>query len=72
MLAAKAAIAELVRSPLPNVSPHWTMRQVEMVARARRVIGYGGAFRPTRRCCGNSRMPNLRGGLCSASQAKGP
>jgi hypothetical protein len=26
------------------VSPHWTAKQLEMVARARRVIGYGGAF----------------------------
>jgi len=28
------------------VSPHWTLRQLEMVARARRVIGAGGAFPP--------------------------
>lgn len=28
------------------ISPHWTVRQVEMVARARRVMGYGGAFPP--------------------------
>ena len=28
------------------ISPNWTKRQVEMVARARRVIGYGGAFPP--------------------------
>ena len=28
------------------VSPHWTAQQVEMVARARRVMGYGGAFPP--------------------------
>jgi len=26
------------------ISPHWTAKQLEMVARARRVIGYGGAF----------------------------
>jgi len=30
------------------VSPHWTAEQLEMVARARRVIGYGGAFPPYR------------------------
>ncbi len=30
------------------VSPHWTARQLEMVARARRVMGYGGAFPPYR------------------------
>lgn len=30
------------------VSPHWTAKQLEMVARARRVIGYGGAFPPYR------------------------
>ncbi|MBI4303867.1 MAG: hypothetical protein HY665_05970 [Chloroflexi bacterium] len=28
------------------VSPHWTAQQLEMVARARRVMGYGGAFPP--------------------------
>ena len=28
------------------VSPNWTIEQVEMIARARRVIGYGGAFPP--------------------------
>jgi len=28
------------------VSPHWTKEQLEMVAKARRVIGYGGAFPP--------------------------
>ncbi len=28
------------------VSPHWTGSQLEMVARARRVMGYGGAFPP--------------------------
>ena len=28
------------------VSPHWTADQLEMVARARRVIGFGGAFPP--------------------------
>lgn len=28
------------------VSEHWTARQLEMVAQARRVIGYGGAFPP--------------------------
>ena len=27
-------------------SPHWTLRQLEMVARARRVLGTGGAFPP--------------------------
>lgn len=30
------------------ISPHWTAEQLEMVARARRVIGYGGAFPPYR------------------------
>lgn len=28
------------------VSPHWTAEQLELVARARRVMGYGGAFPP--------------------------
>lgn len=28
------------------VSPHWTAQQLEMVARARRVLGFGGAFPP--------------------------
>jgi len=28
------------------VSPHWTLKQLEMVARARRVLGAGGAFPP--------------------------
>jgi len=28
------------------VSPYWTLRQLEMVAKARRVLGYGGAFPP--------------------------
>ncbi len=28
------------------VSPHWTAKQLELVARARRVLGYGGAFPP--------------------------
>lgn len=28
------------------VSPHWTAEQLEMVAKARRVMGYGGAFPP--------------------------
>lgn len=28
------------------VSPNWTTEQLEMVAKARRVIGYGGAFPP--------------------------
>lgn len=28
------------------ISPHWTVLQLEMVARARRVLGYGGAFPP--------------------------
>jgi hypothetical protein len=28
------------------VSAHWTAKQLEMVARARRVMGYGGAFPP--------------------------
>ena len=28
------------------VSPNWTKEQLEMIARARRVIGYGGAFPP--------------------------
>jgi len=35
--------------PIPKntyVSPHWTTEQLEMVAKARRVIGYGGAFPP--------------------------
>lgn len=30
------------------ISPHWTARQLEMVASARRVMGYGGAFPPYR------------------------
>jgi len=28
------------------ISPNWTQEQLEMVAKARRVIGYGGAFPP--------------------------
>jgi len=28
------------------ISPHWTAEQLEMVAKARRVLGYGGAFPP--------------------------
>ena len=28
------------------VSPHWTAQQLELVAKARRVLGYGGAFPP--------------------------
>ena len=28
------------------VSPHWSARQLEMVAQARRVLGFGGAFPP--------------------------
>jgi len=35
--------------PMPKnsyVSPNWTAEQLEMVAKARRVIGYGGAFPP--------------------------
>lgn len=28
------------------ISPNWTAEQVEMVAKARRVLGYGGAFPP--------------------------
>jgi hypothetical protein len=28
------------------VSPNWTIEQLEMIAKARRVIGYGGAFPP--------------------------
>jgi len=28
------------------VSPSWTSEQLEMIAKARRVIGYGGAFPP--------------------------
>jgi len=28
------------------ISPHWTVGQLEMIAKARRVIGYGGAFPP--------------------------
>ncbi|MEW6419294.1 MAG: hypothetical protein AB1480_14480 [Nitrospirota bacterium] len=28
------------------VSPNWTAKQLEMIAKARRVIGYGGAFPP--------------------------
>lgn len=28
------------------VSPHWTAQHLEMVARARRVLGFGGAFPP--------------------------
>jgi len=30
------------------VSPHWTREAIEMVAKAQRVIGYGGAFPPYR------------------------
>ena len=30
------------------ISPHWTAEQLEMVAKARRVIGFGGAFPPYR------------------------
>lgn len=29
-----------------HVSPNWSKEQLEMVAKARRVIGYGGAFPP--------------------------
>jgi hypothetical protein len=35
--------------PMPKnqyVSPNWTHRELEMIAKARRVIGYGGAFPP--------------------------
>ncbi len=35
--------------PMPKntyVSPNWTAQQLEMIQRARRVIGYGGAFPP--------------------------
>lgn len=35
--------------PMPKnqyVSPNWTHEQLEMIAKARRVIGYGGAFPP--------------------------
>jgi hypothetical protein len=28
------------------ISPNWTADKLEMVAKARRVIGYGGAFQP--------------------------
>ncbi|MBT9149477.1 MAG: hypothetical protein DDT28_00907 [Dehalococcoidia bacterium] len=28
------------------ISPNWSREQLEMIARARRVIGYGGAFPP--------------------------
>lgn len=28
------------------ISPHWTENELEMIARARRVIGYGGTFPP--------------------------
>lgn len=28
------------------ISPNWTVEQLEMIAKARRVIGYGGAFPP--------------------------
>jgi hypothetical protein len=28
------------------ISPYWTAEQLEMVAKARRVLGYGGAFPP--------------------------
>lgn len=28
------------------ISPHWTENELEMIAKARRVIGYGGAFPP--------------------------
>lgn len=30
------------------ISPHWSPEQLEMVAKARRVLGYGGAFPPYR------------------------
>lgn len=30
------------------ISPHWTPEKLEMVAKARRVLGYGGAFPPYR------------------------
>ena len=30
------------------ISPHWSAQQLEMVASARRVLGYGGAFPPYR------------------------
>lgn len=29
-----------------HVSPNWTAEQLNMIAKARRVIGYGGAFPP--------------------------
>jgi len=28
------------------ISPNWTTEQLEMIAKARRVIGYGGTFPP--------------------------
>ena len=28
------------------ISPYWTAKRLEMIANARRVIGYGGAFPP--------------------------
>ena len=28
------------------IAPHWTENELEMIARARRVIGYGGSFPP--------------------------
>ena len=33
-------------SKIKYISPHWTPEQLEMVARARRVLGFGGAFPP--------------------------
>ncbi len=39
---------EPLRAPAKNtyVAPGWTAEELEMVARARRVLGYGGAFPP--------------------------
>lgn len=34
------------RSKNSYVSPNWTVEELEMIAKARRVIGYGGAFPP--------------------------
>lgn len=39
---------ELLESRQKNtyISPYWTAEQLEMIAKARRVVGYGGAFPP--------------------------
>jgi len=35
-----------LRSKNSYVSPNWIEEELEMIAKARRVIGYGGAFPP--------------------------